>query len=498
MRQKMRLALALVSVALLVDFGASWRTFTKGRARGGNVGAPKLSKHYDLPPDQWIEQNLDHFNPTETRTWLQRYFVNTEYYKQGGPIFLMISGESTARAEWMAEGEWIEYAKQFGAMCFQVEHRFYGKSHPTSDLSVKNLMFLSSEQALADLAYFIKGMNKLHNIPENTKWIAFGGSYAGSLAAWLRSKYPHLVHGAVSSSGPLLAEIDFQQYFVIVEESLKKHSQACVDMIETAIHQIDVMMHHRVGQAGLTEKFNLCDPLDPAHTKPKDVANFYETLAGNFAEVVQYNKDNRNSTKKLNHTIDDVCNHLVDERNGIPIDRLAAMSNSMLKASDEKCLNYRYAKMLDELRNVSWADEAAAGGRQWTYQTCTEFGFFQTSSARPKLFSNNFPVNFFVQQCTDIFGPRYNVHLLSSSVVRTNTLYGALDLEVTNVVFVHGSVDPWHALGLTDSKSPSAPSIYIDGTAHCANMYPPSPDDLPQLKQARQQVGHLIGTWLQS
>lgn len=44
----------------------------------------------------------------------------------------MISGEAAANAKWMVEGQWIEYAKQFGALCFQVEHRFYGQSHPTS------------------------------------------------------------------------------------------------------------------------------------------------------------------------------------------------------------------------------------------------------------------------------------------------------------------------------------------------------------------------------
>lgn len=43
----------------------------------------------------------------------------------------MIGGEGTASAKWMVEGQWIEYAKQFAALCFQVEHRFYGKSHPT-------------------------------------------------------------------------------------------------------------------------------------------------------------------------------------------------------------------------------------------------------------------------------------------------------------------------------------------------------------------------------
>jgi pimeloyl-ACP methyl ester carboxylesterase len=72
------------------------------------------------------------------------------------------------------------------------------------------LRYLSSEQALADLAYFIEAMTVKYEVPEGTKWIAFGGSYSGSLAAWLRAKYPHLVHAAVSASAPLLAKADFR------------------------------------------------------------------------------------------------------------------------------------------------------------------------------------------------------------------------------------------------------------------------------------------------
>lgn len=79
------------------------------------------------------------------------------------------------------------------------------------NLSVKNLVYLSSEQALVDVAYFIEQMMELYKIPPHSKWITFGGSYSGSLAAWMRAKYPHLVHGAMSASGPLLAQIDFQR-----------------------------------------------------------------------------------------------------------------------------------------------------------------------------------------------------------------------------------------------------------------------------------------------
>lgn len=63
---------------------------------------------------------------------LQRYFVNEDFYKPGGPVFLMIGGEGPANPAWMKEGTWLTYAQKLGALCFMLEHRFYGKSHPTT------------------------------------------------------------------------------------------------------------------------------------------------------------------------------------------------------------------------------------------------------------------------------------------------------------------------------------------------------------------------------
>jgi len=57
--------------------------------------------------------------------------VNSEYYENGGPVFLMIGGEGRISAKWMRSGSWIDYAKEFNAFCFQLEHRYYGESHPT-------------------------------------------------------------------------------------------------------------------------------------------------------------------------------------------------------------------------------------------------------------------------------------------------------------------------------------------------------------------------------
>jgi len=71
-------------------------------------------------------------------------------------------------------------------------------------------MYLSIEQALADLETFINSIsNENDKLLLNAKWVVFGGSYSGSLAAWLRMKYPHRVFAAVSSSSPLMAKIDY-------------------------------------------------------------------------------------------------------------------------------------------------------------------------------------------------------------------------------------------------------------------------------------------------
>ncbi|XP_063240826.1 putative serine protease K12H4.7 [Bacillus rossius redtenbacheri] len=480
-------------LVLLTNQAKSWKIFQKGRSKLGMLGSPAVNiSGVELPPSEWFEQKLDHFNPTKTTTWKQKYYTNSTFYKVGGPVFLLIGGEGAANATWMVQGSWLDYAAEHNALCFQLEHRFYGDSHPTKDTSVKNLAYLSSEQALADAANFIAGMTEKHKLPRGTKWVAFGGSYPGSLAAWLRLKYPHLVHAAVSTSGPLLALADFGDYFGVVKASLSTTGEGCVEAIQNATRQIDLLLRDMVGLNTMKSLFRLCNDVDPDNAN--DIANLYVTLADNFAGVVQYNKDNRafEGAKAANVTIDVVCGVMTDASVGPAVRRYARVSNMLLDAYGEKCFDFSYARMLASMRNTSWG---SGGARQWTYQTCTEFGFFQTSSQKEQVFGDKFPVEFYIQQCSDIFGRRFDAELLSAGIERTNLMYGALSVDVSNVVFVHGSIDPWHALGITRNTS-SAPAIFIEGTAHCANMYPSLPTDPPQLTAARSEIGRLIRQWL--
>ena len=57
----------------------------------------------------------------------------------------MIGGESPEPMEFfLVFGAWIEWAKKHNAALFLLEHRFYGESHPTPDLSTENLQWRSS------------------------------------------------------------------------------------------------------------------------------------------------------------------------------------------------------------------------------------------------------------------------------------------------------------------------------------------------------------------
>jgi len=79
------------------------------------------------------------------------------YEVDKGPIFLFICGEYTCQGlpTLMGRDFPVEVSENLGARFFVVEHRFYGKSQPFTNLSDSNLRTLNSEQALEDLATFI-------------------------------------------------------------------------------------------------------------------------------------------------------------------------------------------------------------------------------------------------------------------------------------------------------------------------------------------------------
>jgi anaerobic glycerol-3-phosphate dehydrogenase len=103
------------------------------------------------------------------------------------------------------------------------------------------MVHLSSDQALADLAYFIQQMRDTHShkIADNTPFITIGGSYPGALSAWFRYKYPHLTIGAIASSAVIQAIEDFSDFDEQMYLSALKSGDYCVTAINNSIAEIE-------------------------------------------------------------------------------------------------------------------------------------------------------------------------------------------------------------------------------------------------------------------
>ncbi|KAF5753028.1 serine protease EDA2 isoform X1 [Tripterygium wilfordii] len=111
------------------------------------------SSNYLTTEEHWFNQTLDHFSPYDHTTFQQRYYEFLDHFRApDGPIFLKICGESSCDG---IPNDYISVlAKKFGAAVVTLEHRYYGKSSPFKSLKTENLRFLSSKQALFDLAIF--------------------------------------------------------------------------------------------------------------------------------------------------------------------------------------------------------------------------------------------------------------------------------------------------------------------------------------------------------
>ena len=65
----------------------------------------------------------------------------------------------------------------------------------------ENLVYLTTEEALMDFVEFLKFAKEKYC--PTCPVVAFGGSYGGMLAAWIRIKYPFIVDISHAASAPI-------------------------------------------------------------------------------------------------------------------------------------------------------------------------------------------------------------------------------------------------------------------------------------------------------
>jgi len=282
--------------------------------------------------------------------------------------------------------------------------------------------------------------------------------------------------GSIASSAPVQAELDFYQYLDVVDDSLSAITgKMCDQNIRTATTIIEKMLTTQDGRKKLESMFSICVPLNG----DKDIQTFMANLMGNFQGTVQYDNEGNGIT------IQTLCT-IMNNASNDPLTNYIAVSNLFLGSS---CLDCSYKNYLNLLNSLS--DQG--GARQWTYQTCIEFGYFQTTDSPNQPFGTLVPLTYYTGLCSDVFG--YN---FPPGINDTNIYYGGKKPKgATNILFVNGSLDPWHSLGITSSLSSTLQAILINGTAHCADMLPANSNEPPGLVTAQMKIHQKIGAWLQ-
>jgi hypothetical protein len=415
--------------------------------------------------------------------------VNTTFATNGGPIFLQLGGEGELSTSSVDSYAMTMYGSKQGALLVGLEHRFYSEhSMPKGDLSMESLQYLSSQQALADAAYFVNVELKTKYPQYNfEKVVVFGGSYSGALAAWAREKYPGTFLIGVASSAPVHAELDFLQYLDVVDKALENEfGESCVGAISTATAKAEALLDS--DPAKLSTLFSLCKPLTAGDAK--SVANFFSFLAGTFMGTVQYNGENPNAPN-----IRDLCLGMTNVSNS-PLENLVAITKEF--NDPDSCLDVDYETMIKQLRNITLDPTANVGMRQWTYQTCTQFGYFQTTDSPSQPFGSRVPISFYLDMCNDAFAPG-----LAPNINFTNAYYGGAESWLTkanhgtNVIFANGLADPWHALSVyTKPVSDNIAVFTCDVCAHCENMEPYR-EGLPiGVKEVQGNISATLDAWL--
>ena len=443
-------------------------------------------------------------------TWSQRYYVDARFWcGVRCPVFLYIGGEGPQGPPSPRLFMWT-LAKKHGALMLSLEHRFYGESRPTADLSVASLAHLTSSQALADLARFHSYISsyepsvpdtksspplRLSASPRASKWISFGGSYPGALATWLKAKYPALVAGTIGSSAPVFAKYDFSEYMQVVGSALGYEkiggSSACVEAISAGAAALDA----------LVSKGELMHKTVPAALRPCSVPNstvdlstFFANLMGNFQGVVQYNLEGRPPY------VSDVCNAAL--RAGgkrMPLKALAAATALFSKnASVPACVKSSFQNdTLNDLANTTFSaigcDLNCTSDRQWIWQSCNEFGYFQTGTATSQPFiawGHALGIGLAGRNiCEKAFSLKgYSGPRQDAAGLQALTQYGARQIGVPNITMPNGNMDPWHALSVVNSSDAyfevggaagrqvlvdGVSVVELDGTGHCRDMYAP-------------------------
>ena len=413
-----------------------------------------------------FKQQINHEDQSDNRVFDQRYFVDTKYSEdKKSPVFLYICGEATCSPRYL-NGAISEHAKKFNGILIALEHRYYGESQPFDSFTTDNLKYLTLLSALKDIAEFQKKFSAKNNL--SGKWIVIGGSYAGSLAAYYRQKFPELAAGALASSGPVRAEANFDAYDKHVTQVV---GEECADAMREVVKNVE-------------DSFNTPEELQYIKIKfmaeeVKENNDFLYVIADIGAVAVQYGYH------------EEFCSKLLA---GDPLEGYASFARKIFNTWQMTAINLipQGAVSTDPKDYVD-----GFGMRQWFYQSCREYGYWQNAHSNPELSTRSSRINsaYHKNLCLRLFGITDDVQVEATNKIFYEPL---LKGETKNIFYTNGSNDPWSVLSITEvpESNPDLSTYVIKEASHCDDLGRPTLMDSTDLKLSRSMFQKLVYEWL--
>jgi lysosomal Pro-X carboxypeptidase len=414
-------------------------------------------------------QQIDHTNP-KIGTFNQRYYVCPRYLSpnvQNGSVVVFLGNESPLNN--IVQPIVFENIRRMNALLIEVEHRYYGKSFPFTNLTTSNYQYLTMEQVMADTKSIVEAVRANYSVPQGVPAVVLGGSYGGQLAIYHRITYSKTFQAAIASSAPVnyvlgtqMLNDTVQQFHTVLAKAYSKMgSETCridveggMDLIASAYNM--TVQDRRI----MAQRLQLCNTSsidDAADIKPL-LGFFYDGFVGP-AQL--------NNQKPYMSYIQNMCNVVNATLTRYPLDLLRALSAAyqFQNGTEEGGCNDFVAKNV-----VLPPASADAIWPSYNYQSCTQgavnSGELSSNGSSGMLPKYTETVQDIRLDCLRYFGPT-----VPNLQAPSFTNYQSQVESKGGIVWTNGDLDHWSGGSvMTAIANKTAVVIYPNGS-HCTDTH---------------------------
>lgn len=435
----------------------------------------------------YANQPREH-SDAQSGEYKQKYYVCSEHYTPGGPMFFYTGNESPVELYLENTGFMWESAPAFGALLVFAEHRYYGESQLFDACDTDRMQYLTADQAMRDYVRLIKDLKSEHS---TGSVITFGGSYGGMLSAYMRMQYPDIVQGAIAGSTPVFSltslspRPDAFAFNAVIARAAEKH---CSKKLREAYTEVFGMSQSAYDYAELGKKFNTCSGLSKHNIK-----RFIEYISEPWGDLAM--GDYPFSS-----------NYITGGESGtdapyLPAYPLGVACGEMEKYSD-RLIGLREA--IGVYYNASGTLGCFFGDHEesspqiqcgsWEYQYCAEFMMPFSSGGLSDFFYPFTPFHLqeAVAKCERKF-PGLDA--------KASTRYGGYEgvASASKIFFTNGDLDPWGAWGVDCSVHACGDDVtsrVIKGGAHHLELMFSNEHDPVSVVEVREEARDAIRRWI--